>query len=77
MLKNSKFVLFLSPYEDGQAGNFWTLLRMLPIAYLVRFHSCFYLAQHCGVIVYDTVWQEDVMVNGQHSAYRLHRGPKI
>ena len=28
MLKNSKVVLFLSPYKVGQAGNFWTLLRM-------------------------------------------------
>ena len=27
MLKNSKFVLFLSPYKVGQAGNFWTLPR--------------------------------------------------
>ena len=27
MLKNSKVVLFLSPYKVGQAGNFWTLLR--------------------------------------------------
>ena len=26
MLKNSKFVLFLSPQKVGQAGNFWTLL---------------------------------------------------
>ena len=28
MLKNSKVVLFLSPYKVGQAGNFWTLLRI-------------------------------------------------
>ena len=28
MLKNSKVVLFLSPYKVGQAGNFWTLPRM-------------------------------------------------
>ena len=27
MLKNSKVVLFLSPENVGQAGNFWTLLR--------------------------------------------------
>jgi hypothetical protein len=30
MLKNSKVVLFLSPYKVGQAGNFWTLLRKRP-----------------------------------------------
>jgi hypothetical protein len=28
MLKNSKVVLFLSPYKVGQAGNIWTLLRI-------------------------------------------------
>ena len=27
MLKNSKFVLFLSPQKVGQARNFWILLR--------------------------------------------------
>ena len=29
MLNKSKVVLFLSPYKDGQAGNFWTVLGML------------------------------------------------
>ena len=29
MLKNSKVVLFLSPYTVGHAGNFWILLRIL------------------------------------------------
>ena len=28
MLKNRKVVLFLSPERVGQAGNFWTLLRI-------------------------------------------------
>ena len=28
MLKNSIVVLFVSPYTVGQAGNFWTLLRI-------------------------------------------------
>ena len=28
MLKNNKVVLFLSPNKFGQAGNFWTLLRI-------------------------------------------------
>ena len=32
MLKNSKVVLFLSLYKAGQAGKFWTLLRI--------FHCC-------------------------------------
>jgi hypothetical protein len=29
MLKNSKVFVFLSPYKVGQAGNFWTLLRIM------------------------------------------------
>jgi hypothetical protein len=28
MLKNSKVVLFPSPEDVGQTGNFWTLLRI-------------------------------------------------
>ena len=36
MLKNSKIVLFLSPYKVGQAGKFWTLLRIIKIVQLLH-----------------------------------------
>ena len=35
MLKNSKSVLFLLPEKVGQAGHFWTPLRMLTIMLLI------------------------------------------
>ena len=40
MLKNSKVVLFLSPYKVGQAGNFWTLLRISP--YMFRYRNAIF-----------------------------------
>ena len=39
MLKNSKFDLFLSPLKVGQAGNFWTLVRMSGVLKKLRIHS--------------------------------------
>ena len=43
---------------------------------LVKSSFFFNLARYYGVLVGVTVWQEAVVVTEEHSACRLHRGPK-
>jgi hypothetical protein len=52
MLKNSKVVLFLSPYKVGQAGNFWTLLRMMFLCHLCLSKIVGYKKNECQVVLY-------------------------